>query len=311
MSSTPDIAIPMPPTPIRAGSQATAIEQSRAAAQVYSAVLVAHERPRSSTRAIEQMLDSCQHQALADRAFFRYNRGGGNVTGPSVHLARELARCWGNVDYGLSELSRDDVKGESEMLAYAWDLETNARTSHTFIVKHVRDTKTGRKDLTDQRDIYENNANNGARRVREAIFNVLPVWFREQAIEACTKTIREGGGVPLPQRIAGAVARFAEIRVSEAMLVRKIGAPTDRWTAHDVAQLGVIFQSISRGEVTKDEEFPPEVVSGEQITAAATKARRSRPKPADPPVPVDEDEAEMLREQQEMEAEIAAEESGS
>ena len=37
-------------------------------------------------------------------------------------LAEEAARCWGNVDFGIKELSQKD--GESEMLAYCWDMET-------------------------------------------------------------------------------------------------------------------------------------------------------------------------------------------
>ena len=46
------------------------------------------------------MLDSCRMQFLAERAFFRYNRGGSAVTGETVHLARELAR------YGVTSTCR-------------------------------------------------------------------------------------------------------------------------------------------------------------------------------------------------------------
>jgi hypothetical protein len=64
--------------------------------------------------------------ALANRAFYSVpNRG----NGPSVHLARELARIWGNLDYGVKELRRDDAAGESEVLAFAWDQQTNVRSS--------------------------------------------------------------------------------------------------------------------------------------------------------------------------------------
>ena len=54
------------------------------------------------------MTDACKQPALADRAFFRYSRGGGAITGPSIHLARELARALGKVQYGITELRRDD-----------------------------------------------------------------------------------------------------------------------------------------------------------------------------------------------------------
>jgi hypothetical protein len=95
--------------------QATAVEQARAVAEVQGAIVVAQQCPRSSPTPSPQMRESCAQKGLAERAFFRYSRGGGQITGPSVHLARELARCWGNMQYGIAELRRDDAKGESEM----------------------------------------------------------------------------------------------------------------------------------------------------------------------------------------------------
>ena len=58
------------------------------------------------------MLASCGRMALAQRAFYRVtNRG----EGPSVHLARELARIYGNVQFGVHELRRDDEAGERRL----------------------------------------------------------------------------------------------------------------------------------------------------------------------------------------------------
>ena len=239
-------------------SQATTIEQSRAVAEVQAAVVIAQKRPRDKARAMADMREACSIPALAERAFFRFPRGGQQITGPSVHLARELARCWGNIDYGVKELDRDDEGGVSEMLAFAWDLETNARSETTFIVPHIKDTKGGGKRLTDMRDIYENNANNAARRLRETIFAVLPVWFTEEAKDRCTATLANGGGKPLTQRIADCISFFSNIGVSRRQLEIKIGRNADQWLDGDVATLSVIFKSIRRNEVSKEEEFPNE-----------------------------------------------------
>lgn len=250
--------------------QGTMVEQSRAVAEVQAAVVVAQQRPRDTTRALGAMREATGIGFLADRAFFRYSRGGSQVTGPSVHLARELARCWGNIDYGHKELARDDERGQSEMLAFAWDLETNARSEVTFIVPHARDVKGGPKRLTEMRDIYENNANNAARRLRECIFAVLPVWFTEEAKELCRKTLEHGGGKPLAQRAADCVAAFETIGVVRAQLERKIGRAADGWIAEDVAALGIIYKSIRAGETSKDEEFPRE--EGDPVRAVAPDA---------------------------------------
>lgn len=306
--------------------QGTAIEQSRAAAEVFASVMAADAKPRNEQRAIRAMNDACRMRELAERAFFRFNRGGGNVTGPTIHLARELARCWGNIQYGVAELRRDDEHGQSEMQAFAWDLETNARSSAIFIVPHKRDKRGGPESLTDMRDIYENNANNGARRVREALFSVLPLWYVEQAKTLCTKTLEDGGGKPLPQRIAASIEAFGGIGVSEQQLAAKVGRPSAVWTALDLAPLTVIYQSIKRGETTRDDEFPPEqlTVNAAELTpppatpapAPARRSRRGASKdettkdeaPAEPaPADGDQAEADRLQEQREMEAELAAE----
>ncbi|WP_417625317.1 hypothetical protein [Paremcibacter congregatus] len=225
------------------------------------------------------MTDSCRIQSLAEKAFFRFNRGGGTVSGPSIHLARELARCWGNIDYGIKELSRDDLAGVSEMQAFAWDLETNNRAETTFIVPHGRDTRQGVKKLTDLRDIYENNANAGARRLREMILGILPPWFVDDAKDLCTKTLTDGGGVPLPKRIAGAVERYAELGVDAKRLAAKVGRPSGEWSAHDIAQLQVIYRSIQNGEVQIDDEFP--VDEENHITGADLKTQASTGKKID------------------------------
>ena len=260
---------PAVPSPGRVG-QGTAIEQSRAAAEVHAAVVVAQQVPRNIDVSQRDMLASCAQRGLAERAFYRYSRAGGAVSGASVHLARELARCWGNVQYGIHELRRDDEAGQSEMQAWAWDVQTNTRSSQIFIVPHGRDTREGRKPLVDLRDIYENNANMGARRLREAIFSILPPWFTEQAKDACSETLKQGDGTPLADRVGKAVAAFGELGVREPQLVQKIGRPKGTWTAQDLAQLAVILRSIQRGEVTRDEEFVPERVTAAEIQAQAS-----------------------------------------
>ena len=243
-------------TPGRIG-QGTAVEQSRAVAQVQAQVIVAQQMPRDINRAVREMQRSCAMKSLAEKAFYRYKRGGQQISGPSVQLARELARSFGNVEYGITELRRDDAHGQSEMLAFAWDLETNTRSATTFIVQHVRDTSNGSKVLTDQRDIYETNANNGARRLREMIFAILPGWYTEDAVSACHATLANDSsdGATIAERAANAATRFGKIGVTGAQLEQKLGAPQARWAPSDLAQLAVIWKSIERGETTAAAEF--------------------------------------------------------
>jgi hypothetical protein len=271
--------------------QGTAVEQSRAIAEVQAQVIVAQQMPRDITRACREMLRSCAMKGLADKAFYRYKRAGTLITGPSVQLARELARSWGNVQYGITELRRDDDHGQSEMLAFAWDLETNTRSTTTFIVQHVRDTTNGSKVLTDQRDIYENNANNGARRLREMIFAILPGWYTEDAVAACYAALAgdDSDGATVADRAATAAGRFGGIGVTPGQLENKLGAPQARWSPSDLAQLAVIFRSIERGETTADAEFGPSParvtaadITGQQPEGPAKPKRKQGPTAATP-----------------------------
>ena len=246
--------------------QATAIESSRAEAEVKAAVFIAQQNPRNIDAALDEMRYACKQLAVAEKAFFSYPKAGQTISGPSIHLARELALIWGNVQHGTMELSRDTALGQSEILAYAWDLQRNSRSSQIFIVPHIRDTKNGGKKLTDLREVYENNANLGARRLREAIFAMLPAWYAAEAISICEQTLEKGDGTKLADRIEREIDRYRRVGVEVGQLEKKVGRPKDRWEEPDVAQLGVIFQSVSKGEMTRDEAFPPDRVTAAEIT---------------------------------------------
>ena len=280
MTST-DIARPAEFRPLPVGTpttQTTQVEQARAIAEVQAAVVVAQQRPRDMARADGEMRDACGRTALARRAFYRVpNRG----DGPSVHLARELARIWGNFQYGVHELRRDDALGMSEIQAFAWDLQTNTRSTRTFQVPHQRMVKGERKALVDLGDVYLNNQNIGARAVRECIFTALPSWFVEEAEDICRQTLHNGDGKPLKQRIEEAVKAFHDAHgVKAAQLEDKLGRKRGQWDAGDVASLQVLYMSIQRGEVSLDEEFPQDRVTASDFTKPADK-------PADPE-PVDD-----------------------
>ncbi|WP_211188225.1 hypothetical protein [Gordonia asplenii] len=267
---------PMLPAAPRVESQATSIEQSRAVAEVQAMVVVAKQTPRITAHAVAMLDEETAIMDVAERAFYRYSRGGSAVTGPSITLAKTLARCWGNITYGLVELRRDDVKGESEVMATAWDLESNVRDSTTFIVKHIRERKEGSVKLTDTRDIYELIANQGARRMREMILSVLPSWYVDRAKANSRKTLADGGGKPLAERIAAAVGLFAELGVNVEQLEARQGRGTNGWTGQDLAILRVIGRAIENGETTVAEEFPSRAASVEDLTGPTQQAANNQ-----------------------------------
>ncbi|AXN51278.1 hypothetical protein DSM43518_04820 [Mycobacterium marinum] len=256
-----------------AASQATSIEQSRAIADVQAAVTVAQNCPRDMADAEREMEYVCSRLDMAEQAFYQVtNRG----SGPSVHLMRELARIWGNVDYGVKELARNDDKGESEVLATCWDMQKNTRSSRTFIVPHQRMRAGQRTQLVDLTDIYLNNQNVGARAVRECIQTILPRWFTEKAQDICRHTLEHGEGEPLQDRINTMVAWFRDkIGVTEKQLEARLGKKRGAWSAEDVAQMKIAGKSITAGEVGRDEIFPP--IDAETVDELACTADTDAP----------------------------------
>lgn len=262
-------------------SQATAIEQARAIAEVQAAVVVAQQVPRDMGRAIAEMKDSCGRMSLAQRAFYKVpNRG----NGPSVHLARELARIWGNVDYGTKELRRDE-KG-SEVQSFAWDQQANVRSTRTFIAPHQRMAGGQRKDLIDLNDIYLSNQNTGARAVRECIFTILPAWFTEDAQNLCRETLERGEGKPIAERIADMIRLYDALGVKVKQLEDKLGRKRSAWTAGDVAEMAIAYTSITRDGLRVEDEFPqqrldPADLVGKPVDTATGELWPETAKPAD------------------------------
>jgi hypothetical protein len=188
------------------------------------------------------------------------------------------------MDYGVHELHRDDARGMSEIRAYAWDQQTNVRSSRTFQVPHAKMAGGARKPLTDLQDVYLNNQNIGARAVRESILAALPADFVEEAKERCRATIERGDGKPLVDRIGDMVTAFAGIGVKVPQIETRLGRKRGQWTAADVADLSVVFSSIKRGEAAVDDEFPARV-TGEEIAAQAAAPPTPAPEqPSAPPV---------------------------
>lgn len=263
MSRTTDLdTIAKPAAPAAHVTQATAVEQARAVAEVQAAVTVAQAMPRDIARAVAEMRDSCGRTAVAARAFYSVpNRG----NGPTVHLARELARIWGNIDYSVRELRRDDEAGVSEVLATAWDQQTNVRSSRSFQAPHAKMARGQRQALVDLDDIYRNNQNVGAKAVRECIMSVLPRWFTEEAQDACRRTLDQGEGVPLADRIATMVKAYAERGITVPRIEAKTGKRRGQWDAGDVAQLGIDYTSITRDGVDADALFPVAPVTVDEL----------------------------------------------
>jgi hypothetical protein len=226
---------------------------SRQVQEVQAAMVVAKKFPRDQFEAFQRVMTACQRESLAKDAVYSYPRGGTRVTGPSIRLAETLAQNWGNIDFGIIEL--DQGEGESTMMSYAWDLETNTRQTKIFSVKHKRDTKNGSYDLTESRDIYELTANMGARRLRACILGVLPGDLIDAAVAKCEETLRTGKA-PIEDRVKEMLVEFKKaFGVTKAHIEEHAGYKVESFMETDIVKFQQIYSSIRDGMSAREDYF--------------------------------------------------------
>lgn len=239
------------PAHVNAGT--VMIEEQRAIAEVKGKLAVAKMFPRNEAMAYQRVMNACSRKAFADTATYAFPRAGKTVSGPSIRLAEVMAAAWGNIDYGMRELSRKE--GVSEMEAYAWDLETNAISAQRFTVNHIRDKSDGGAKVTSERDIYELTANNASRRMRERIFAVIPADLIDAALKKCRETLAGSSDVPIADRVRGLIDGFGKFGVSAAMLEKRLGRPLDQMLPDDFADYRGIYNSIKEGMSSASDWF--------------------------------------------------------
>lgn len=250
-------------------SAAMESESKRAIAEVQAAIYLAKQFPRDQVAATERVLAACCRPTLAESAAYSYTRGGQEVTGPSIRLAEAIAQAWGNLQFGIRELSQEG--GKSTVEAFAWDVETNTRHTKQFEVSHVRHTRQGAKLLTDPRDIYEMVANQGARRLRACILGAVPGDLVDAAMQQCETTLRTKIDVT-PEGIKALLAAFAEIGVTAEQIAQKLGHKVDAIVPAEIVRLRKIFRGIKDGYSTAEAEFPRLEGDAPARSAAATAA---------------------------------------
>lgn len=240
------------PAKANSASTTTEVESQRAIAETQAAVLMAKRFPRDQMAAMDKILTACTRATLAESATYSYSRGGSEVTGPSIRLAETIAQLWGNLQFGIRELSQ--ANGESEVEAFAWDIESNTRQVKVFKVPHTRHTKKGVNKLTDPRDIYELVANNGARRLRACILGVIPGDVVEAAVNQCDVTLKTKVEIT-PELIKNLLEKFSQFGVTKEMIEKRIQRRMDAITPAMVVSLRKIFNSLKDGMASPPDFF--------------------------------------------------------
>lgn len=242
--------------------QSTLTAMTREAVEAKGMVEAAKAFPRNEMQAFAALDRAVCRPGLAEKAVYRFPRGGQDVSGPTVVLAREAARCWGNIIHALKIVQETDDRVHLQGVAH--DLETNTRAVHEDKFAKLIQRKNKRTGETlwvqpDERDLRELINRRGALLVRNAILEVLPRDLIEDAVERSYQTMREDSMDRLKKGRKDAtkevVRAFERFHVDVAMLEEFLGHGLDTMDADELSTLRGIYTSLRDGNTKRADHF--------------------------------------------------------
>ena len=270
----------------QSGELSTTAAAAEANMTIQAAVIMARKFPRNEDQAFEALMRSCQRPRFAEVASYSFPRGGQQVSGASIKLAREAKRLWGNIRTGL-EITFDEQgdgttrdPGLRRIRGWAWDLQTNTYESFedSFLKLHQRKVRGGDTQwvVPDERDLRELTFRRGAICVRNAILALMPPDLIDDARDIAAETIEAQAKEDPEGEKKRLIMGFSRLKVTPDMLEELIGHPLAQASPAEIANLRQVFVSIRDGNT----RWPDHVANGEPAKNGLT------PEPPDDPSPV-------------------------
>lgn len=241
------------------GELSVATQATEVYEEIRAAVFLAKQFPRNLDQCWQSLMQACQRKTLAQKAVYKFPRGGTNVTGPSVYLARVAAQCYGNIRFGLKVL-RDD--GDSLLIqGWAWDIEHNNRIEaedrFQKLVQRKVKSADGQAGTTqwvkpDERDLRELVFRRGAILIRNCLLQVMPFDLIEDAVAQAAKALKDNIKDPQGEK-KHLLHDFADLGVTAEMLQDYVGAT--EWTAENIVDLTQVLTAIRDGQAKREEFF--------------------------------------------------------
>jgi hypothetical protein len=238
-------------------------------------ISTAHKYPRSLTVVKRRMMDlATLDEETAESCFYKLNRQGKSIEGPSIRLAEIAASSFGNLRYGARVIANDGKQITAQ--GFCHDLESNVMS--TIEVKRRITDRNGRTYSDDMQVVTGNAA--CAIAARNSIFKVVPFAFVKPIFLAAKKTA-VGDITTLAERRTKMLAKFAAFGVNEKRVCASVGkAGVDEIGLSELEDLIGVHNAIRDNEQTVDEAFPEErkpIVFG---AAAPEKTEPEEPKPS-------------------------------
>jgi len=299
-------------TQVQASDTGTLGAIAREESELKGAIFLARQFPRDEERARIAIDNACKRLTFAEDACYSFPRGGTTIKGPSIYLAREMARVWGNIRYGHRIVTETDdsvhIKG------FAYDLETNTyvEIEDKFGKLIQRKNRGGGTDwlVPDERDLRELINRRAAICVRNALLQLMPSDMVELAVLRSSEMVAESSVDK--QTIQKLAKAFVELLGSLEPVEFRLRHAIESITGQELADLRAIYNAIAKGGENPEDYFPtwkkpgapPAKAEKLQGTAAAVAEEAKRrtdelkkgqePAPATQPAPIPQNEPNLI-----------------
>jgi hypothetical protein len=227
--------------------------------------------------------------------FYRYpvkeqgQASGKFIEGPSIKLANDVARIYGNCDVDVRVFDQGD-----SWLFYArfLDIETGFSLTRPF-VQHKGQSSVKTKDPERARNIaFQIGA---SKAIRNVVVNALQT-YADFAFEEAQRAFVPNVEKKLDHYRNKVAERLVELRIELSAVERSVGRAIGKWTAADVARVIAEVQAIQDGMASAADTFPLAAEREEpaareaapeerKATAPKAKAAKAAKKPKAEPKP--------------------------
>jgi len=261
--------------------RAVAAVATKARAEIEAGYIMARKFPRNEDNARVKVLKTCANIKFAESAKYKKPIGNTAIIGPSIRLAEEMARQWGNIRLETSVLYEDKERRIIQVVAI--DLESGLTSNVQAIIEKTVERKNaaGRTviserinsfkekisivEATEDEVLTKANALSSKLR-RNLILQLIPTYLLQDALAEVDRVVKLGIK-DNPDKARHEVAdNFAKLNIFPSDIEQYLGHPLPQVTADELVDLKQIFSAIRDGETTW-----PEVLATKDIKEAVAK----------------------------------------
>ena len=232
---------------------------------------IARQYPRDIQKSIDNsIMMATMSLETAQSCGYALIKEGKPIMGPSAHLAKIIASCWGNIKTDAKVVQITDKQVTSR--GTCWDLETNV--SSTFDVSRSIIGRTGKRYSNDVITATGNATNSIV--YRNAVFAVVPRSVVDKVYQAALTKITGdlSDESKLEKKRNEVLSDFKTYKITKEEAINLCGRQElEQIRVNELALLIAILQSLKDGDTTVNDLIPPKELVKEEVVAKKKKMK--------------------------------------